>query len=87
MFVSLESPDLVDVVLHHLRSVELHVPVCARALSKQLVVVLILVIASLKCQLSTQLEMERGKAHLQHHEMLPLLIGEFCVVLLLNGEL
>ena len=45
--MSLESPDLVDVVLHHLRSVELHVSVGARALSEQLVVVLVLVIASL----------------------------------------
>ena len=45
--LSLESPDLVDVVLHHLRSVELHVSVGASALSEQLVVVLVLVIASL----------------------------------------
>ena len=46
--LSLKSPDLVDIVLHHLRSVELHVSVGARALSEQLVVVLVLVIASLE---------------------------------------
>ena len=46
--LSLKSPDLIDIVLHHLRSVELHVSVGARALSEQLVVVLVLVIASLE---------------------------------------
>ena len=55
VFVFLESPDLVDVVLHHLRSVELHVSVGARAFPKQLVVVLVFVITSLESRLSVNL--------------------------------
>ena len=64
--------------------VELHVSVGSGSLAEQFVVILVLIVTSLKWR--DRLSEPDVASHLQHDEMLPLLVREFGVVLLLDGE-
>jgi hypothetical protein len=84
-FDKLKSSDLVDIVLDQLRGMEFHVPVHG-ALAEHLVMVVVLVITSLSRIILKLCTTNFTAFYLQHHQVLPLFVGQFFVVAFFNRK-